>query len=105
MSLPAERTFSRPDAALVERAHAALSEVLAPGQVRREPELLERYARDESDSGVYPPDLVVFPETTAQVSAVFRACQALGIPFTPCGARSGKSSFAEARAALRTPSR
>ena len=91
MSLPAERTFPRPDPARLERAHAELLALLSPGQVRRDPSTLERYARDESDSGVYPPDLVVFPEDTAQVSAVFRACQALGVPFTPCGARSGKS--------------
>ena len=49
------------------------------------------YSRDESDSGIYPPDLVVFPESTAQVSAVFKTCQAHGVPVTPCGARSGKS--------------
>src|SRR5687767_11280721 len=76
---------------LVERAHAALVEVLSAEQVRRDETTLESYSRDESDSGTFPPDLVVFPESTAQVSAVFRACQALGIPFTPCGARSGKS--------------
>ena len=91
MSLPAERTYPRPAPELMERAHAALVEVLSAGQVRRDASTLENYARDESDSGVYPPDVVVFPETTAQVSAVFRACQTLGVPFTPCGARSGKS--------------
>ena len=91
MSLPAERTFPRVAPERVERAHAALVEVLSAGQVRRDDSTRERYARDESDSGVFPPDLVVFPETTEQVSAVFRTCQALGVPFTPCGARSGKS--------------
>src|SRR3712207_9419028 len=89
--MPAERTFPRPSAALLERAHAALVEVLSPGQVRRDASTLENYAKDESDSGVYPPDLVVFPESTEQVATVFRTCQALGVPFTPCGARSGKS--------------
>jgi glycolate oxidase len=76
---------------VLTRAHDALVEVLSPGQVRRDESTRESYSRDESDSGVYPPDLVVFPESTAQVSAVFRTCQALGLPFTPCGARSGKS--------------
>lgn len=91
MTLPAERTFPRVSPALLERAQAALVEVLSAGQVRRDASTLESYAEDESDSGVYPPDLVVFPESTEQVSAVFRTCQALGVPFTPCGARSGKS--------------
>ncbi|WP_257458541.1 FAD-binding oxidoreductase [Archangium lipolyticum] len=89
--LPAERTFPRPEPSLLERAHAALVEVLSPGQVRRDESTREDYSKDESDSGVFPPDLVVFPENTAQVSAVFRTCQSLGVPFTPCGARSGKS--------------
>ncbi|QRN93962.1 FAD-binding protein [Archangium violaceum] len=91
MTLPSERTFPRPDPSLLERAHAALVEVLSPGQVRRDESSRENYSKDESDSGVFPPDLVVFPEDTAQVSAVFRTCQSLGVPFTPCGARSGKS--------------
>lgn len=91
MSLPAAQPARRPEPALVERAHAALVEVLSPSQVRRDESTLEAYSKDESDSGTFPPDLVVFPESTAQVSAVFRTCQALGIPFTPCGARSGKS--------------
>jgi glycolate oxidase len=34
---------------------------------------------------------VVFPRSTAEVQTVFRACQALRVPVTPVGARSGKS--------------
>jgi glycolate oxidase len=90
-TLPAEKRFPRVEPALLQRAHAALLEVLSPDQVRRDESTLENYSKDESDTGVYLPDLVVFPENTEQVSAVFRTCQALGVPFTPCGARSGKS--------------
>ncbi|MCP3142556.1 FAD-binding oxidoreductase [Pyxidicoccus xibeiensis] len=89
MSTPAR--FARVEPERVERAFKALVEALSPGQVRRDEDLLAAYARDESDSGVYPPDVVVFPESTAQVSAVFKICGAHGVPFTPCGARSGKS--------------
>lgn len=89
MSTPAR--FTRVDPARVERACAELLQALSPGQVRRDADTLAAYARDESDSGVYPPDAVVFPEDTAQVSAVFKVCNAHGVPFTPCGARSGKS--------------
>ena len=52
---------------------------------------LEGYGRDESDMGVFLPDLVVFPESAEQVSAVVKACRAARVPLTPCGARSGKS--------------
>jgi glycolate oxidase len=84
-------SFPRVEPALLERAFHALVDVLSPGQVRRDEDTLVSYSKDESDTGTYPPDLVVFPETAEQVAAVFRTCQALGVPFTPCGARSGKS--------------
>lgn len=91
MSMPSEKTFPHVEPERLERAWTALLEVLSPGQVRRDEDTRTQYARDESDSGVYPPDIIVFPESTAQVSAVFKTCQSLGVPFTPCGARSGKS--------------
>jgi len=84
-------SFPRVEPERVERACAELVRVLSPGQVRRDADTLAAYARDESDSGVYPPDAVVFPEDTAQVSAVFKVCGVHRVPFTPCGARSGKS--------------
>ncbi|NTX03678.1 FAD-binding oxidoreductase [Myxococcus sp. CA040A] len=90
MSGPSART-DRVDAERVARVCEALTSVLEQGQLRRDADTLAAYGRDESDSGVFPPDVVVFPETTAQVSAVFKACVAHGVPFTPCGARSGKS--------------
>lgn len=52
---------------------------------------LADYAHDESGLGSYPPQLVAFPKDTGEVQAVFRACQAHGVPLTPVGARSGKS--------------
>lgn len=89
MTAPAR--FARVEPARVARALEALSGVLSPAQVRRDADTLAAYARDESDSGVYPPDAVVFPQSAQEVSAIFKACQAHGVPFTPCGARSGKS--------------
>ncbi|AKQ67145.1 Glycolate dehydrogenase [Myxococcus hansupus] len=86
---PAE--FPRVAPEQVARVCEALATVLSPGQVRRDESTLAAYSKDESDSGVYPPDVVVFPEDTRQVSEVFKACAAHGVPFTPCGARSGKS--------------
>ena len=91
MTMPFEKTFPRVEPERLERVWGALREVLSEGQVRRDEDTRARYSRDESDSGIYPPDILVFPESAAQVSAVFKTCQALGVPFTPCGARSGKS--------------
>ncbi|HZI11450.1 MAG TPA: FAD-linked oxidase C-terminal domain-containing protein [Myxococcus sp.] len=89
--LPAPPRFARVEPERVERACEELARLLSPVQLRRDADTLAAYARDESDSGVYPPDAVVFPQTAEQVSAVFKVCQAHGVPFTPCGARSGKS--------------
>lgn len=49
------------------------------------------YGHDESDTEDFQPDLVVVPETTGQVSQIFRACQQHKVPFTPVAGRSGKS--------------
>ncbi|MFP2898641.1 FAD-binding oxidoreductase [Corallococcus sp. 4LFB] len=88
---PAAQRFERVAPERVAEVLEALAGVLSEGQVKRDADTLDAYARDESDSGVYQPDAVLLPETTAQVSAIFKACQAHGVPFTPCGARSGKS--------------
>ncbi|MCI0569196.1 MAG: FAD-binding protein [Myxococcaceae bacterium] len=68
-----------------------LRATLGEEAVRGDAATLDAYGRDESDAGVFPPHLVVFPGSTSDVSAIFRLCQAHGVPFTPCGARSGKS--------------
>ncbi len=69
-----------------------LERALGPALVvRDDPDTLATWGRDESDSGEFPADLVVFAQDTAQVQAVFRACVAHGVPVTPVGARTGKS--------------
>jgi glycolate oxidase len=81
----------RADPAAVMRVAEALSTRLSPGQLKRDPEALAAYGRDESDSGEFPSDLVVLAECTEDVSFVLRTCQQHGVPVTPVGARSGKS--------------
>jgi glycolate oxidase len=81
----------RVDRASLTTVHRALLEALGPGQVHTDADKLAAYARDESDTGVFPPDVVVFAESAADVSTVFRLCQTHKVPVTPCGARTGKS--------------
>lgn len=52
---------------------------------------LAPYSRDESDSGVFPPQVLVKPSNTAQVARAVELASALGVPLTPVGARTGKS--------------
>ncbi len=79
------------DATILAQLRRELEAGLSARQVSFDRDQLLEYGRDESDSGEFPPDLVVFPESTAQVSSVLQACQRLRVPVTPCGARSGKS--------------
>ena len=52
---------------------------------------LAPYARDESDLGEFPPQLLMLAANTAQVSRALELATELHIPVTPVGARSGKS--------------
>lgn len=81
----------RVDPARSMRAAQQLIAELGEGQVRLDPELLAPYGHDESDTGDFPPDVLVLPRTTGEVSRVFQICQAHGVPYTPVGGRSGKS--------------
>lgn len=64
---------------------------LAGVEVSDQAATLDTFSRDESGLGDFPPQLVAFPKDTGEVQAVFRACQAHGVPVVPVGARSGKS--------------
>src|ERR1700687_3503953 len=77
--------------AVLPQLRQRLEAELSPNQVFADEDRIVAYGRDESDSGEFPPHLVVFAESTAQVSKVFQICQSLSAPLTPCGARSGKS--------------
>jgi len=79
------------DASAVAAVKAALSKVLQPNQLSDDPEKLRVYGHDESDMGDFLPQLLVFAQSTADVSLVFRAAFAHGVPVTPVAARSGKS--------------
>lgn len=88
---PADPTAPRPDSARLAEVKRRIAEKLPADRIKDAPEVTEVYGRDESDTGEYPPDLVVFPVTAGEVSWVFRACQGVGVPFTPCASRTGKS--------------
>lgn len=55
---------------------------------------LSHYGHDETEDFVFPPELVLIPETTAQVSTIMRYCHEHAIPVTPAGARTGLSGGA-----------
>ena len=68
-----------------------LARALDPERVVVDREKLAEYGRDESDLGVFPPDVLVLPRSAAEVSAVLRIARARRLPVVPVAARSGKS--------------
>lgn len=53
-----------------------------------------RYGRDETEDLCHPPQVVVLPESTDQVSALVKLCSEHQVPITPIGARTGLSGGA-----------
>jgi glycolate dehydrogenase FAD-linked subunit len=71
-----------------------LRRLLRAGAVIEEPEQLRTYECDGLTGHRVVPSLVVLPETTEQVQAVVRACQAARTPFVARGAGTGLSGGA-----------
>jgi glycolate oxidase len=57
-------------------------------------ETLAIYGRDETEKLQFPPDIVVKPRTTGQVSELMKLCNREKIPVTPRGAGTGLSGGA-----------
>ncbi len=70
------------------------SEICGNHFVSVDPEILTRYGSDETEDLCFPPQVVVKPENTAQVSAILKHCHAEHIAVTPRGAGTGLSGGA-----------
>ena len=55
---------------------------------------LEDYCHDETEDLNFPPEIVVKPANTNEVSAIMKLASKYNIPVTPCGARTGLSGGA-----------
>lgn len=62
--------------------------VVTKEEVRRE------YGKDETEDLSFPPDVILRPRTTEEVSELMRYCSHKRIPVTPIGARTGLSGGA-----------
>ncbi|MBI5544048.1 MAG: FAD-binding protein, partial [Deltaproteobacteria bacterium] len=69
----------------------ALASAVGEKKLLRDADRLQDYSKDESDTGLYPPDVVCFAESAADVQAVLKLCSEHRVPVTPCAARTGKS--------------
>ncbi len=76
---------------------AALAELAAAFPRERlvaDPERLEAYGRDESELGVFPPEVAVLPETAEEIRTVLAIASRHRVPVVPVAARTGKSGGA-----------
>ena len=52
---------------------------------------LEEFSHDETEDLRFPPNIVLKPQNTEQISSILGYCNKEKIPVTPCGARTGLS--------------
>jgi glycolate oxidase len=71
-----------------------LKGIVGAAQVLTDAAKRHDYGHDETEDLLYPPEVVVRPGSTAEVSAVLAAAHAAGVPVTPRGAGSGLSGGA-----------
>lgn len=57
-------------------------------------ESLKKYGRDETEDLCFPPEAVIKPSTTRQISDILKFCNENKIPVTPIGGRTGLSGGA-----------
>lgn len=74
-----------------EEALAGLRAIVGDAQVLTMADALDRYGQDETEDLRFPPEVVVRPGTTAEVSAVLSLAQDRRLPVTPRGAGTGLS--------------
>lgn len=75
-------------------AIAWLQQLVGADYVWIDAETRDRYARDETENLHFPPEVVVKPRSTEEVSALMRYCSLHRIPVTPRGAGTGLSGGA-----------
>ena len=63
-----------------------LAEVLPPSQLSVAESVLDGHSRDLAYHDAHAPDVVVFPESTADVARVLAWADAESVPVTPFGA-------------------
>jgi glycolate oxidase len=77
-------------AVTLERALLEIDRACGDGTVVRDPDVLETYASDESETPRRRPDALVRASSTRDVAAVLEAASTHGVPVTPRGGGTGR---------------
>jgi len=73
---------------------AAFKQMVGETYVFADEESLNEYAHDQTENLHYPPEVVIKPRTTEEISAIMKYCNTHRIPVTPRGAGTGLSGGA-----------
>lgn len=87
--LTAEAELTYPYA--VAETISAMQAIVGTDHVLLDPDKVANYAHDETEDLHYPPDMVVRPGSTAEVSAILKYCNEHVIPVTARGGGTGLS--------------
>ncbi len=68
--------------------------IVSPGSVLVDSETLKIYGRDETEDFSFPPEVVVKPSSTQEISAILKLANRYSIPVTPRGGGTGLSGGA-----------
>ncbi len=68
-----------------------LKEIVSDSFVFADDEKLLEYSHDETEDLTFPPEVVVKPSNTQEISRIIKYCNDKRITVTPCGARTGLS--------------
>jgi glycolate oxidase len=88
--MTAVHNYTKVDLPLVEQ----LKTIVGEQYVFVDEESLSKYAHDETENLHFPPEVVVKPRTTEEVSAIMKLCNEKHIPVTPRGAGTGLAGAA-----------
>ncbi len=69
----------------------AFKNIVTDNFVYTDEEKLLEYSHDETEDLSFPPEVVLKPFTTQEISEIIKYCNDQKIPVTPCGARTGLS--------------
>jgi len=70
------------------------NEIIGESYVFTDQETRDHYGKDETEALVFPPSVVLKPETSQEIAAILKIANLHGIPVTAIGARTGLSGGA-----------
>jgi glycolate oxidase len=91
---PASNELTTPTSDIHEAARQDLPAILSPERIHWAEDIRRANGSDETEDLVFVPDVVVEPESAAEVSALMSWAHKHGVPVTAAGARTGLSGGA-----------